>query len=89
MPATTSPEHDQALGCKAAQKAASQLDIIDVRRAAVEVNLKDDILSMWNPKDGPRKLPTLLLYNEKGLQLFEDVGHHFHRTCVVIWTLTL
>ncbi|KAG7115017.1 Ergothioneine biosynthesis protein 1 like [Verticillium longisporum] len=75
MPATTSPEHDQALGCKAAQKAASQLDIIDVRRAAVEVNLKDDILSMWNPKDGPRKLPTLLLYNEKGLQLFEDITY--------------
>lgn len=49
------------------------VDIIDVRRVAVETNLKDDILSMWNPTNGPRRLPTLLLYNERGLQLFEDV----------------
>jgi hypothetical protein len=36
--------------------------------------LKDDILSLFSPKEGPRMLPTLLLYDEKGLQLFEDVG---------------
>lgn len=54
-----------------------KLDIIDIRRAAVETNLKSDVLSMWNPSEGPRKLPTLLLYNEKGLQLFEDVGCDF------------
>lgn len=50
------------------------LDIIDIRRVAVETNLKDDIISMWNPTNGPRRLPTLLLYNERGLQLFEDVS---------------
>lgn len=50
-----------------------QVDIIDIRGAAVETNLKDDILSLFSPKEGPRKLPTLLLYDEKGLQLFEDV----------------
>ena len=53
------------------------LDIIDIRRAAVEINLKEEILSMFQPKDGPRKLPTLLLYDEKGLQLFEEVTKRF------------
>lgn len=48
-------------------------DIIDIRGEHVEINLKDQIISQFNPEDGPRKLPTLLLYNERGLQLFEDV----------------
>lgn len=50
------------------------LDIIDIRRVAVETNLKTEILSMFHAKDGPRKLPTLLLYDERGLQLFERVS---------------
>ncbi|TKW48393.1 Ergothioneine biosynthesis protein 1, partial [Colletotrichum tanaceti] len=64
----------RAAAVAAAQPAAAAdgLDIIDVRRVAVETNLKDDIISMWNPTNGPRRLPTLLLYNERGLQLFED-----------------
>lgn len=49
------------------------LDIIDIQNARVEINLKDEILSQMNPEQGPRTLPTLLLYDEKGLQLFEDV----------------
>jgi hypothetical protein len=49
-------------------------NIIDIRRVALEINLKDDILNMWNDDSAPRKLPTMLLYNERGLQLFEDVG---------------
>lgn len=48
-------------------------NIIDIRRDNGEVNLKREVESMMNPSDGPRKLPTLLLYDEKGLQLFEDV----------------
>lgn len=51
----------------------SPLSIIDIRGEYVEMNLKDEIATSFNPDDGPRKLPTLLLYNEKGLQLFEDV----------------
>ena len=47
--------------------------IIDIRGEIVEMNLKDEIATSFNPEDGPRKLPTLLLYNEKGLQLFEEV----------------
>lgn len=52
-----------------------QLDIIDIRRAAVETNLKSEVLSLFCNTDGPRKLPTLLLYDERGLQLFEKVSH--------------
>lgn len=48
-----------------------KVDIIDIRRVEVETNLKADIVSQFCPKEGPRKLPTLLLYDERGLQLFE------------------
>ncbi|KAK2034455.1 hypothetical protein LX32DRAFT_634274 [Colletotrichum zoysiae] len=73
-----SPPHD---GFRAAKQQAAQppadngLDIIDIQRVAVETNLKDDIISMWNPTNGPRRLPTLLLYNERGLQLFEEITY--------------
>jgi hypothetical protein len=53
------------------------LDILDIRRAAVEVNLKEEILSMFFPEHGPRLLPTLILYDEKGLQLFEEVRYRY------------
>lgn len=59
-------------GTQKASKAT--VDIIDIRRAALELNIKEDILSQFHPKSGPRTLPTLLLYNERGLQLFEDVS---------------
>lgn len=51
----------------------ASLDIIDIRGEHVEINLKDEVTSMLNPGKGPRRLPTMLLYSEKGLQLFEDV----------------
>ncbi|KAK4466152.1 hypothetical protein QBC42DRAFT_89948 [Cladorrhinum samala] len=51
------------------------LDIIDIRRVEVETNIKADILSQFNPADGPRRLPTLLLYDERGLQLFEKITY--------------
>jgi L-histidine Nalpha-methyltransferase / hercynylcysteine S-oxide synthase len=54
-------------------KSSRHLDIIDIRQAAVELNLKEEIHQLLRPQEGPRKLPTLLLYNEKGLQLFEQV----------------
>lgn len=53
--------------------AGPQLDIIDIRRAAVEINLKAEVQSSFHTGDGPRTLPTLLLYDERGLQLFEKV----------------
>ena len=58
-------------------KAPSQVagpGIIDIRQAAVELSLKTEVVSMFRGQDGPRKLPTLLLYDERGLQLFEKVN---------------
>jgi len=54
-------------------KTTPNLDIIDIRSTAVELNLKEEIHALFKPKHGPRTLPTLLLYNERGLQIFEQV----------------
>jgi len=53
----------------------SELDIIDIRHDAVEISLKDDILSQLRPESGLKHLPTLLLYDERGLQLFEEITY--------------
>lgn len=50
------------------------VDIIDIRREAAELNMKDEIMELLKPIQGPKELPTLLLYDERGLQIFEDVG---------------
>ncbi|KAL1843374.1 hypothetical protein VTJ49DRAFT_1961 [Mycothermus thermophilus] len=55
--------------------ASSNHDIIDIRYTSVELNLKAEVLSLFHNKDGPRKLPTLLLYDERGLQLFEKITY--------------
>ncbi|OAQ66057.1 hypothetical protein VFPPC_14279 [Pochonia chlamydosporia 170] len=61
---------------KRAPKGNSHLDIIDIRSNKVDFNLKDEVNRMINPSDGgARKLPTLLLYDERGLQLFEDITY--------------
>ena len=52
----------------------SNFNIIDIRRSPVEIDLKEDIVTLFHPKEGPRRLPTLLLYDERGLQLFEDAS---------------
>ena len=49
------------------------VDIIDIRHEAAEVNMKDEIMGLLKPIQGPKQLPTLLLYDERGLQIFEDV----------------
>ncbi|EFX04429.1 duf323 domain containing protein [Grosmannia clavigera kw1407] len=54
-------------------EANRHVDIIDIRRGELEINLKQEIFSSFSPEDGPRALPTLLLYDEKGLQLFEQI----------------
>ncbi|KAE8448602.1 Ergothioneine biosynthesis protein 1 [Mollisiaceae sp. DMI_Dod_QoI] len=50
------------------------VDIIDIRHDAVELNLKEEILTSLRPQKGPKQLPTLLLYDERGLQLFEQAS---------------
>lgn len=60
------------------------IDIIDIRQDAVEMYLKDEIFKQLKPTAGLKTLPTLLLYNEKGLQIYEEVrrpgieGYHCH-----------
>ncbi|KAF4630265.1 hypothetical protein G7Y89_g7876 [Cudoniella acicularis] len=51
------------------------VDIIDIRQDAVEINLKEEILDNLRPLKGIKKLPTLLLYNDRGLQLFEEITY--------------
>lgn len=79
MPAVKESLLAQPLVSKAVS-AMESLDIIDIRGDQVEYNLKGEFDNMFNPADGPRKIPTLLLYDEKGLQLFEDVSLSF-RLC--------
>ncbi|KAI0020583.1 C-type lectin protein [Xylariomycetidae sp. FL0641] len=59
---------------KAAGPQASP-DIIDIRQSTVDFNLKEEIPQLLCPPEAPRKLPTLLLYDEKGLQLFEQITY--------------
>jgi uncharacterized SAM-dependent methyltransferase len=51
------------------------LEIIDIRREEIEVSLKDEIISGLKKKEGEKSLPTLLLYDETGLKLFEEITH--------------
>jgi hypothetical protein len=66
----------QAKGAYRPQEAAAEnpVDIIDIRRDSVKANLKEDIYALFHSQERPRELPTLLLYDAKGLQLFEKVG---------------
>ncbi len=50
--------------------------IVDIRRGKVEHTILDDMHELLHPKDSEEiRLPTLLLYDEVGLQLFEDITY--------------
>ncbi|KAJ3566531.1 hypothetical protein NPX13_g7096 [Xylaria arbuscula] len=49
------------------------VDIIDIRRDTVKADLKEEIHRLFHSR--PRELPTLLLYDEKGLQFFEKITY--------------
>ena len=51
-----------------------KIDIFDIRHEGVEINLRDEIFDSLKPETGPKTMPTLLLYDERGLQLFEEVS---------------
>lgn len=77
MPAIKLDEHQlqaEMLPCKGIR---SLDNIIDIRGEHAVIDLEKAVETMMNPKEGPRQLPTLLLYDEKGLQLFEDVRMKF------------
>jgi len=56
--------------------ASSSPEIIDIRQDKGEHSLLEDIKNGLRPADGGDKtLPTLLLYDEAGLRLFEDITY--------------
>ncbi|KAG9245205.1 C-type lectin protein [Calycina marina] len=69
MGATSAPKQTQS------SIKAAEIDIIDIRHDAVEISIKDSILGLLRPASGPKNLPTLLLYNEQGLKLFEEITY--------------
>ncbi len=51
-------------------------NIQDIRRDLAGISLLDDLRTSLRPHDGGEKsLPTLLLYDEQGLKLFEDITY--------------
>ncbi|KAI1116913.1 DUF323 domain protein [Nemania sp. NC0429] len=55
--------------------AETPVDLIDIRRDTVKANLREEIYRLFHPQEGPRELPTLLLYDAEGLQLFEKITY--------------
>ena len=54
----------------------SEVSIIDIRQHEAEFSLVDDIYrGLRQTEDSGRTLPTLLLYDEVGLKLFEDITY--------------
>lgn len=50
--------------------------IIDIRTGPTEFDILQDIKQGLRPQDGgEKKLPTLLLYDEAGLRLFEKITY--------------
>lgn len=50
-------------------------NIIDIRSDSAGIELKQSILTGLNSKGAEKTLPTLLLYDNKGLKLFEDITY--------------
>ena len=49
--------------------------IVDIRRGNLVHSMRNDILEKLQPGDGKeKKLPTLILYDEMGLKLFEAIS---------------
>ncbi|EDN92656.1 hypothetical protein SS1G_08519 [Sclerotinia sclerotiorum 1980 UF-70] len=68
-----SPHVTKVTGLISNSKHNSNFNIIDIRHDGAEIELKDEILASLRPKSGLKSLPTLLLYSERGLQIYEEV----------------
>ncbi|KAF2020110.1 hypothetical protein BU24DRAFT_341702 [Aaosphaeria arxii CBS 175.79] len=56
--------------------AAAKVPVLDIRVGATEFDILKDIKAGLRPNDGgEKKLPTLLLYDEAGLRLFEKITY--------------
>lgn len=68
----------QPVGVLPASKGRASVspDIIDIRRETVGISILDEIRKGLHPEHGGEKrLPTLLLYDEAGLKLFEKITY--------------
>ncbi|KAL9622589.1 MAG: hypothetical protein Q9160_003086 [Pyrenula sp. 1 TL-2023] len=55
---------------------ANHVEVIDIHQEKPDQSLLTLTLECLQPRDGgPRRLPTLLLYDELGLRLFEDITY--------------
>ena len=75
----------------ALQNGPSDVSIIDIRQGGFGTSLVDEIREKLNPGKGQeREMPTLLLYDEAGLQFFEDITYleEYYLTNAEIETLT-
>ncbi|KAF7869743.1 hypothetical protein EAF04_004527 [Stromatinia cepivora] len=70
-----SPHVTKVTGLISNSKHNSNFNIIDIRHDGAEIELKDEILASLRPKSGLKSLPTLLLYNERGLQIYEEITY--------------
>ena len=67
---------DEAAASKETSKSVVSSRIIDIRSDTAGSNIKDEIKSGLNVQDGKEKtLPTLLLYDNEGLKLFEKITY--------------
>lgn len=72
---SSAPSHvTKVTGVKFKSRHNSTHDIIDIRHDGAEIELKDEILASLRPHSGLKSLPTLLLYDERGLQIYEEVS---------------
>ncbi|KAJ5900851.1 Ergothioneine biosynthesis protein 1 [Penicillium subrubescens] len=59
-----------------ALKNVDTVEIVDIHQDDLEFSLVDDLYKSLNPAEGtPRSFPTLLLYDTKGLKLFEKITY--------------
>ena len=55
---------------------SSNANIIDIRQGGLDFDLLAEMRKSLNPGKGQEKrMPTLLLYDEQGLKLFEDITY--------------
>lgn len=69
--------YETAMGSIPETEKTSRPDIIDIRSDAAGIELKQLIHEGLNAEDGTNEktLPTLLLYDNKGLKLFEQITY--------------
>ncbi|KAL9109487.1 MAG: hypothetical protein Q9227_005822 [Pyrenula ochraceoflavens] len=63
-------------GAKMVMNKGDHVEVVDIRQEKLELALPQLILDGINPKNGsPRHMPTLVLYDETGLKLFEKITY--------------